>query len=98
MSETTAWKVLARELTAWELMRRIKDGYDIALLPIGCMEMHGPQLPLGTDTFKAEAIWCAIPNAGPMALGLRLAMTSVSSVPWTYSIAMMCWLSRQPIW
>ena len=56
MSQATEWKLLARELTGWELMERIEGGHDIALLPVGSMEMHGPQLPLGTDTFIAEAV------------------------------------------
>ena len=29
---------------------------DVALLPIGCVEMHGPHLPTGTDAIIAEAI------------------------------------------
>jgi creatinine amidohydrolase len=29
---------------------------DVALLPIGCVEMHGPHLPTGTDGFQAEGI------------------------------------------
>ena len=56
MAEKPTWKVLARELTGWELMRRVKDGHDIALLPVGSVEMHGPQLPLGCDTYIAEAV------------------------------------------
>lgn len=51
----TEWKVLARELTGWEVMKRIEAGDDAALLPVGSMEMHGPELPLGTDTYVAEA-------------------------------------------
>ena len=56
MNQVVDWKILARELTGWELMRRIKNGHDIAILPVGSMEMHGPQLPLGTDTYIAEAV------------------------------------------
>ena len=50
------WKVLARELTGWEVMARLSAGQDIALLPVGSTELHGPQLPLGTDTYIAEAL------------------------------------------
>ena len=56
MVQSGGWKPLARELTAWELLRRIKEGQDIALLPVGSVEMHGPQQPLGTDSFIAEAV------------------------------------------
>ena len=50
------WKILARDLTGPELTKRINDGNDVALLPVGSMELHGPQLPLGTDTYIAEAV------------------------------------------
>ncbi len=29
---------------------------DVALLPIGCVEMHGPHLPTGTDVIQAEGM------------------------------------------
>jgi creatinine amidohydrolase/Fe(II)-dependent formamide hydrolase-like protein len=29
---------------------------DLAILPVGCTEMHGPLLPLGTDTFQDHAM------------------------------------------
>jgi len=29
---------------------------DVALLPVGCVEMHGPHLPTGTDAIRAEGI------------------------------------------
>jgi creatinine amidohydrolase len=29
---------------------------DIAILPLGSFEQHGPHLPLGTDTFQVEAV------------------------------------------
>ena len=50
------WKSFARDLTGWELNERILDGNDVAILPVGSMEFHGPQLPLGTDTYIAEAV------------------------------------------
>jgi len=28
----------------------------VAILPIGCVEMHGPHLPTGTDSFQTEGI------------------------------------------
>ena len=56
MADSADWRARARELTGWELMRRVKAGHDIALLPVGSVEMHGPQLPLGCDTYIAEAV------------------------------------------
>jgi len=47
---------MARDLTGPEVMDRVHSGDDIAILPVGSMEMHGPQLPLGTDTVVAEAV------------------------------------------
>jgi len=32
------------------------ENVDVALLPTGSTEQHGPALPLGTDTFTAEAV------------------------------------------
>jgi creatinine amidohydrolase len=32
------------------------DGVEVALLPTGATEQHGPALPLGTDLFAAEAV------------------------------------------
>lgn len=29
---------------------------DVAILPVGCIEMHGPHLPTGTDGFQAEGM------------------------------------------
>ena len=29
---------------------------DVAILPIGCVEMHGPHLPTGTDAIQAEGM------------------------------------------
>jgi creatinine amidohydrolase/Fe(II)-dependent formamide hydrolase-like protein/7-cyano-7-deazaguanine synthase in queuosine biosynthesis len=41
------------ELTWIEARERIKE-VDIALLPVGSIEQHGPHLPLDTDAFDAE--------------------------------------------
>ena len=41
------------ELTWKEAERRFKD-VDIALLPVGAIEQHGPHLPLDTDAFDAQ--------------------------------------------
>jgi creatinine amidohydrolase/Fe(II)-dependent formamide hydrolase-like protein len=44
---------LLGELTWPEAAKRFKE-VDIALLPIGSVEQHGPHLPLDTDAFDAE--------------------------------------------
>ena len=44
---------LLGELSWPEAQRRFKD-VDIALLPVGAIEQHGPHLPLDADAFDAE--------------------------------------------
>ncbi len=44
---------LLGELT-WPLAERRFKEVDIALLPVGAIEQHGPHLPLDTDAFDAE--------------------------------------------
>jgi creatinine amidohydrolase/Fe(II)-dependent formamide hydrolase-like protein len=44
---------LLAELTWPEARRRFKE-VDIALLPVGSIEQHGPHLPLDTDSFDAQ--------------------------------------------
>lgn len=44
---------LLGELTWPEAERRFKE-VDVALLPVGSIEQHGPHLPLDTDAFDAE--------------------------------------------
>ncbi len=39
----------------------------VALLPVGCVEMHGPHLPTGTDAIQAEGIAELIAARGAMA-------------------------------
>ncbi len=39
-----------------EVAARLPTGQDIAILPIGSIEQHGPHLLLGTDGFWAEAL------------------------------------------
>lgn len=41
------------ELTWPQARRRMKE-IDLALLPVGALEQHGPHLPLDTDAFDAE--------------------------------------------
>jgi creatinine amidohydrolase len=52
--------LLWAEMT-WEEIRDMRaEGVDLALLPIGGCEQHGPHLPLGTDTFLVEALARAV--------------------------------------
>jgi creatinine amidohydrolase/Fe(II)-dependent formamide hydrolase-like protein len=44
---------LLGELTWPEAQKRFKE-VDVALLPVGSIEQHGPHLPLDTDAFDAE--------------------------------------------
>lgn len=44
---------LLAELTWPEAQKRFKE-VDIALLPVGSVEQHGPHLPLDTDAFEAD--------------------------------------------
>ncbi len=39
-----------------EIESRLREGNDIAILPIGSIEQHGPHLLLGTDGFFAQAL------------------------------------------
>jgi creatinine amidohydrolase/Fe(II)-dependent formamide hydrolase-like protein len=47
------------ELTWPEAEARFKE-IDIALLPVGSTEQHGPHLPLDTDAFDAEFLACDV--------------------------------------
>src|SRR4051812_8896527 len=54
MSQTT--KDL-RDQTTFELEESIRAGHcQLALLPTGAIEQHGPYLPLDTDSFIAERL------------------------------------------
>jgi creatinine amidohydrolase/Fe(II)-dependent formamide hydrolase-like protein len=44
---------LLREMSWPEAKKRFKE-VDVALLPVGSIEQHGPHLPLDTDAFDAE--------------------------------------------
>lgn len=44
-----------RDLTRWE-MERVDKEETIVLIPLGALEQHGNQAPLGTDDIIAEAM------------------------------------------
>ena len=51
------------ELTTPDVEKYLAEGGDLALLPIGPTEMHGPHLPLGTDLFDACAVALRVAEA-----------------------------------
>jgi len=54
--------ILLGELTWVEAKQRFSD-IDIALLPVGSTEQHGPHLPLDTDAFDAEYLARSVAEA-----------------------------------
>lgn len=52
-NEESSGNYLWAELT-WEQAEERLKGIDIALLPVGAIEQHGPHLPLDVDSFDAE--------------------------------------------
>ncbi|MCB0881730.1 MAG: creatininase family protein [Thermoleophilia bacterium] len=48
--------VLWDELTWEQVARLVADGMDMAILPVGATEQHGPHLPLGMDTLAAVTV------------------------------------------
>lgn len=47
--------MIFQELTSYEAKQKIADS-QVAILPIGAVEAHGPHLPLGTDNILAERL------------------------------------------
>lgn len=50
------------DLTWPEAKERFKE-VDVALLPVGALEQHGPHLPLDTDSFDADYLACQVAAA-----------------------------------
>ena len=50
------------EMFPGEIESRLQAGNDIAILPIGSLEQHGPHLLLATDSFCAQALAQEIGN------------------------------------
>jgi creatinine amidohydrolase/Fe(II)-dependent formamide hydrolase-like protein len=78
-STTAAAGCLWGELTWQEAAERLQQ-VDIALLPVGAVEQHGPHLPLDTDAFDAEylARRVAMACSPPVPLVLPLIAYGVS--------------------
>lgn len=51
----TPW---VHELSWREVRDYLDSGNDLALLPVGAVEQHGPHMPMGHDAFAAQNI-CA---------------------------------------
>lgn len=49
-------EVLLAKMTHEDVAERLKEGYDIAIVPTGSTEQHGPHLPLDTDIFDCYEI------------------------------------------
>jgi mycofactocin precursor peptide peptidase len=47
---------LLAEMTWPDLTQAVANGMTTVILPLGATEQHGPHLPLGTDTFRAEPL------------------------------------------
>ena len=48
--------VLYTELAPQEFLERL-NACPVAYLPLGTLEWHGPQLPLGTDLLEGQALF-----------------------------------------
>ena len=82
MNETAlAKKPVCWEELSWPEIRDLVHGHprEVALLPVGATEQHGPHLPTGTDTIIARALCHAVssrtgrtrPACAPHRLQLR---------------------------
>lgn len=54
-SNRTSTKILLKEMTWPEVEDRLKES-DIAVVPVGSTEQHGPALPLNNDAFTAYTL------------------------------------------
>jgi creatinine amidohydrolase/Fe(II)-dependent formamide hydrolase-like protein len=70
---------LIGELTWPEAEQRLSE-VDLALLPVGAIEQHGPHLPLDTDAYDAERLACLVADrcSDPKPLVLPLIPYGVS--------------------
>lgn len=86
-SHSQAKSVRLAELTSHDIEQ---GDYQIAMLPVGATEWHGPHLPYSTDTLTAEAIAVRLAQELGQALVLPPLSFGVSSHlfawPWTISV------------
>jgi creatinine amidohydrolase/Fe(II)-dependent formamide hydrolase-like protein len=62
MESSSASNYLWGELTWRQTRNRLRE-IDVALLPVGAIEQHGPHLPLDTDAFDADYLACRVAEA-----------------------------------
>ncbi len=56
MGDTMTTQRNLAHLTWPEVARAVAEGATTVILPLGATEQHGPHLPLGTDTIRAEGL------------------------------------------
>ena len=54
----------------WQEIAGAETGRWIAVLPLAAVEQHGPHLPLGVDTYIAEAYLARVQNMLPAELAV----------------------------
>ena len=72
------------ELTSRDCQRYLVDGGDIAVIPVGSVEVLGPHLPMGARCFLAEAFAALLAEQVD---GVRLPITPFSSAMHSYDRA-----------
>jgi len=72
------------ELTSRECQRYLVEGGDIAVIPVGSVEVLGPHLPMGARCFLAEGFAALLAEEVD---GVRLPITPFSSAMHTYDRA-----------
>ena len=74
-------------MTSPEVARYLQKS-DLAILPVGCFEMHGPHVPLGCDTIHAHAMSVILAELWGCIVLPPVAYTYPgASAPWPGSIA-----------
>lgn len=67
------------ELREEEFDHAVKQTGGVCLIPIGCIEMHGEHLPVGTDAYEAEAIANLAASMTPACV---FPTVSFGNIPW----------------
>ena len=67
------------ELREEEFHEAVKKSGGVCLIPIGCTEMHGEHLPVGTDAYEAEAIAALAAELEPSVV---FPVMKFGNIPW----------------